>query len=703
MRKSARGAGSRRRALVGAVTLLVLLALALAAAAVRQVASESRVYLEDRERRLQQHLEVALSHLETFEESALADLVRAFTDDDGDPREVERSHPLVDRAFRVVENRVSWPRPMDFTRYGEELGAEEAGTPLARSLLDRAYRLLADGESERALEAFEHSLERKLPPSTRAEALLQMATLLAADGQRRQEAVTCFDRVLQLEGGRNAARAKLLSWRLAARYRKARLLLDDPDPSAGIHELIGFVEEMTDDDSLSQTGDFTSFYQDRSLEHLSHMRSEGALTSEQERRYSELETVVREVREEATFRRELEDLWLPALRAVVPSEANRHRIFRASARGPRLLVFRGEPGDASGLIGMRVDLSSYGDHLLDQLKVLKEGSTEGRDPRVLGPDGDFLFGADQLDGAETRWLQSELGEDLPWTVTVAASEDLRRFRVRRSLLYGGLVAIVVLVVTIATLTTLRGMQRAVELADLKSEFVANVSHELKTPLTVIRMFTDILLLGYTKDPAETQENLKLIARETENLSLLIDNVLDLSRIDAGEKQYHPAPADLPSLIRRVVDLSLPYLERRGFIVDMNLPAEFPVIEIDQAAFSRALSNLLSNAVKYSGDRKEVEIHLRLDDDHALVEVADRGVGLRPEETERVFDRFFRGNRSDVTCPEYPQAATGIGLAIVKHSVESHGGEVYAAAREGGGSRFTMKFPVRAGETQGERG
>jgi signal transduction histidine kinase len=232
------------------------------------------------------------------------------------------------------------------------------------------------------------------------------------------------------------------------------------------------------------------------------------------------------------------------------------------------------------------------------------------------------------------------------------------------------------------------MERRIELADLKSRFVADVSHELKTPLTVIRMFSELLRLGYAKRPEDVEKSLEVIARETDHLGLLIDNVLEASRIEAGEKEYHREPSDAAAEARRVVDEFRPYAEHKGFTVRFTEEGPLPPVELDRLAFTHALRNLLSNAVKYSGDVKEIDVRAGAAGGGVEVEVADRGVGIGGADPRRLFERFYRAPRERGR----PIAGAGLGLALVKHIAEGLGGSVEARSREGGGSVFFLRFP-----------
>lgn len=235
-------------------------------------------------------------------------------------------------------------------------------------------------------------------------------------------------------------------------------------------------------------------------------------------------------------------------------------------------------------------------------------------------------------------------------------------------------------------------QRAVRLSELKSDFVSNVSHELRTPVASIRMFADLLRLGRVRNPEKVQEYGQHIEAESERLAGLIDNILDFSRIESGRKSYRPAPTDLAGLLRETVELFDLRLRDSGFRLHLDLPSPAPpVLTIDREAIGQALQNLLENAVKYSGDSREIGVHLRTSADEVTVAVSDRGIGIPGREQKRIFERFHRVGSSLV----HDVKGSGLGLSIVNHIIQAHGGRVTVESTPGHGSTFTLHLPASA--------
>ena len=232
--------------------------------------------------------------------------------------------------------------------------------------------------------------------------------------------------------------------------------------------------------------------------------------------------------------------------------------------------------------------------------------------------------------------------------------------------------------------------REVGLAEAKSAFVSNVSHELKTPLALIRLFAEILQSGRAKSPEKVQEYYRIITTETVRLTNLINNILDFSAIEAGRKEYNFAPCDLGETVAEVERNYAYSLENAGFKVESHFQKDLPLLAIDCDAISQAVLNLLNNAIKYSGEEKFIAINVERQNENIAVEITDHGIGIEPSEQEKIFGNFYRvGGSSDV----HNVKGSGLGLALVKHIVEAHGGSVSVNSVLHRGSTFTILLPI----------
>ena len=236
---------------------------------------------------------------------------------------------------------------------------------------------------------------------------------------------------------------------------------------------------------------------------------------------------------------------------------------------------------------------------------------------------------------------------------------------------------------------LRSAAREMKLAQAKSDFVSNVSHELKTPLTKIRLFAEILTQGRIKNPEKAQGYYSIIENESRRLSQLIDNILDFSRMEAGRKSYQLVESDLAELVEDVVRSYEYQLVNSNFELKVDLQPNLPSIMVDQEAISQAVMNLLTNAVKYSDKIKTVGVRVFQADQFIGIEVSDSGIGIPRSEHQRIFEKFHRVGSALV----HNTKGSGLGLSLVKHIMEAHRGRVRVESVPGQGSRFTLLLPL----------
>lgn len=247
-----------------------------------------------------------------------------------------------------------------------------------------------------------------------------------------------------------------------------------------------------------------------------------------------------------------------------------------------------------------------------------------------------------------------------------------------------------LVMVLGIFLTVRAAAHEVAISRLKSEFVSNVSHEFKTPLALIRMFGETLESGIVLDEAKRREFYSIIRAESERLTHLVNRVLDFSRIEAGVKQYHFERADLVEVVRHTLDIYRDQIRDRGFAIESRLSSTPIVGRIDPEAVAEMLLNLLDNATRYSGDSREIRVTVDREDAQMCLSVEDGGVGIPKDEQGKIFDKFYRARAA--AARETP--GNGLGLTLVKHIAEAHGGPVVVSSEVGRGSRFTVRIPIQ---------
>jgi two-component system sensor histidine kinase SenX3 len=235
---------------------------------------------------------------------------------------------------------------------------------------------------------------------------------------------------------------------------------------------------------------------------------------------------------------------------------------------------------------------------------------------------------------------------------------------------------------------------AKRLDDTRRDFVENISHELKTPISAISLLSEALQVAID-DPEQVKKFATNLERESRRLGSLVNKIIELSRIQAGDLQGEIEIFDLSEIVAISVDANAFIADRKG--VRINFEGE-PGIEIegDSQLIIMALKNLIENAVLYSEDNSQVGVGLSVEGDFAEITVIDNGIGIPIDQQERIFERFYRVDQSR----SRDTGGTGLGLSIVKHAAQNHGGEVTVFSRVGLGSTFTLKFPLSKQSIEG---
>ena len=265
----------------------------------------------------------------------------------------------------------------------------------------------------------------------------------------------------------------------------------------------------------------------------------------------------------------------------------------------------------------------------------------------------------------------------------------QRFLRNNFLILGGLS----LILALGILHTYRNVSREMQVAKLKSDFVANVSHELRTPLALIRLYAETLELGRLNTPEKHEEYYRIIRKESERLTSLINNILDFSRIEAGRKEYDFRNTNLAELVRATLEAYRFQIEQHGFSFQEKIEEDVPPVRVDREAIARSLVNLINNAIKYSPNEKYLGVKLYRSNGTVKLEVEDRGIGIPRSEQSKIFDKFYRVGDPLV----HNTKGSGLGLSLVQHIVQAHGGQVSVESAPGKGSRFTIALPLLQSE------
>jgi signal transduction histidine kinase len=278
-----------------------------------------------------------------------------------------------------------------------------------------------------------------------------------------------------------------------------------------------------------------------------------------------------------------------------------------------------------------------------------------------------------------------------WTIAVQDRRSTPERLARRNFALNMTLSLVLAALLLgAILLTTRTAAREMRLSAMKSDFVSNVSHELRTPLASIRVFGELMRTGRVAGQEKVVEYGERIETEAVRLGLLVENILDFSRIESGRKVYRFEDGDIASIVRATVETCAARVRGKGFRIEIEqLDADLPPLRLDASAIEQALGNILENAVKYSGESREIAVGVGRQGGEVVVSVRDRGIGIPRDEQERIFERFHRVGGSLV----HDVRGVGLGLAIVRHIVDAHHGRVEVRSEPGQGSTFSIVLPV----------
>jgi signal transduction histidine kinase len=342
-------------------------------------------------------------------------------------------------------------------------------------------------------------------------------------------------------------------------------------------------------------------------------------------------------------------------------------------------AFRSAPGDLSWI--------GYGD---DPWLITVVSPTPFAAPVVMAVSSARVVPAGATLTAQHTDNAIPLGEGF---VDVHVKWPAERFAGPRGvpgILYAAVLILTIGATLLAAYLLLRDVNREVQMAEMRSHFVASVSHELKTPLTAIRMFAETLVMGRAGGEQQTSEYLRTIVNESERLSRLVDNVLDFSRIEQGSKVYRMQPTCLADVVRSAARTMQYPLAQLGFTLTVLIDENIPSLQGNADALEQAILNLLANAMKYSGSSRQIEMRVGRNGEEAFIDIVDHGLGISSEDQSRIFEKFYRVRSTETD----PIAGTGLGLTLALHIVEAHKGQVRVTSELGHGSTFSVRIPMQ---------
>lgn len=350
---------------------------------------------------------------------------------------------------------------------------------------------------------------------------------------------------------------------------------------------------------------------------------------------------------------------------------------------PYLIIIRNDLSGSNSL-GFKVHLN----HLKNKLLTIAYDQLGNSDLDIE------ILTREQLSQMETGFLSTfrELSPLVPlWRLWIHPGNprSISQYIAKQRWIYGIAITLLMAGMIFGIVLVLRDISRERKLMQLRSDFVSNVTHELKTPLTSIRIFAETMRMGRIKKKSDQQEYLSIIVKESERLTRLINTVLDFSKIKQGEKQYHMEPVNLSLIVERALSAVEYWLKEQGFQTILDVEPDVQTLA-DSDAMEQAVLNLVSNGMKYSGERKLIMVRLSQIENLIRLEVKDRGIGIPDSKQPFIFDKYFRahvGSKKD-------KGGSGLGLTVVKHIVDAHQGHIELKSKVNEGSSFTIVLPKK---------
>ncbi len=596
--------------------------------------------------------------------------------------------------------RVLSPQPLFSDRVGQVSGGAP-GLSAESGELERGRVLeLRDGDFRGALRAYRAVLAASADRGVQGEALAAIARVQAKAGSSGR-AIDAYRRLISEFGALRMAGGYPLG--VVGRLELSRALLSVGDTIAAQQTWLDLHRRLLRGDWSLTRSEF-DFFTARLRESVDAALS-GEIASASQAAYRD--TLVSLAGEETAGRLrteehlEFEELASRTLSGRLDAAVSRPgspwtRVsLDAGSRTYSLSVRRSGDGAPSGETPFLGVLFDQGAMIGDVLTpTLAAHATPGAVSWVVrGRDGESILASEEPPDGLATATASLASDFLPWTLELyrPQSRFVETFLTSRRGVYFYAFLLLTGILVFGLTLTARSVTHQLELARMKSDFVSTVSHEFKSPLTAIRQLAEMLQSERVRSDEQRRRYYNVLVEQSERLSTLVDNVLDLARIDEGRYELERSPVDVGELLAEIVERVEHRVHHEGFTIRSEIEDRAPVLNLDATAITQATTNLIDNGVKYSGDSREVVVRGASRNGHFVISVEDFGIGLAEEERTKVFERFYRGG-SELTRNV---KGTGLGLTLVKEIAEAHGGSVAVESEPGGGSIFTIHVPLEA--------
>ena len=499
---------------------------------------------------------------------------------------------------------------------------------------------------------------------------------------------------------RDRSNAQEISFLINARLQIAELYRAQKDNVPYYQNLLELLEFLSYNEYLLERSQYLYYWQ-KVIAAIGQLPQDLALAEDEKAKFLTLQEKVLQAREQViaqeaaivSARKQI----LPALRVVAEKRKGQHGYLDYRIGSQHYLVYYHAVVTADkqiAYVAYTIDLQYAIDEIITPILQSQADSRDvvfrvvDRDANLIAgevPPQFFLVVSQSLSPAFSFW------DVAVYLKNIRSLDELSRYR---SQIYMAAVVLVIVILVIGIYVTVATFVRQIKSARLQSDFLSNVSHELKTPLTSIKMFVETLLLDRARNKEEQMECLQIIAAETDRLRRLIERILNFAKMEQHKRILHFAAEDVGTLVKETVNQFRNQFPGKGETAEIkvNVGTKLPILFIDREAIAEALTNLLSNSYKYNDKTvKKLEVNCRqLAPNIVAIAVKDNGIGISKQELHRIFQKFYRVENPQLSHVE----GTGLGLSLVESIVKAHKGKIKVTSKLGEGSQFTIILPKR---------